>query len=43
MYCLWFMGHQIERYAALVANWGCFCRKASGVINPCRSISRMVL
>ena len=43
VYRLQFLGHRIEPYAALALAESCVCRSVSGVMNPCRSISQMVL
>jgi hypothetical protein len=35
--------HRVEGYAARAAGWSCSCRKAAGVMKPCRSISQVAL
>ena len=38
-----FVRHRTGPYAAMAAVVSCFCRAAAGVMNPCRSISHVVL
>jgi hypothetical protein len=38
-----FLDHRIKHYTAFAAGWSWFRLKAAGVMQPCRSISQVVL